>query len=97
LDKRKQAGILEIEENTYLLMDFKVSDEKQRVYTINNKDFSETPIIQYDKNTMMYNIKRNTILEGMNKMPKQLTITLTTVIVSYLNENWHVSLPASNE
>ncbi|MFB5165167.1 DUF4179 domain-containing protein [Parageobacillus toebii] len=97
LDERKQAGILEIEENTYLLMDFKVSDEKQRVYTINTKDFSETPIIQYDRNSMMYNIKRNTILEGMNKMPKQLTITLTTVIVSYLNENWHVSLPANNE
>jgi hypothetical protein len=97
LDKRKQAGILEIEENTYLLMDFKVSDEKQRVYTINNKDFSETSIIHYDKNTMMYNIKRNTILEGMNKMPKQLTVTLTTVIVSYLNENWHVSLPPRNE
>ncbi|NUK28602.1 DUF4179 domain-containing protein [Parageobacillus sp. VR-IP] len=97
LDKKKQAGILEVEENTYLLMDFKVSDEKQHVYTINKKDFSETPIIRYDENTMMYNIKRNTMLEGMNKTPKQLTVTLTTVIVSYLNENWHVSLPASNE
>jgi hypothetical protein len=97
LDKRKQAGILEVEENTYSYMYFEVSNEKQRVYTINTKDFSETPIIHYDENTMMHNIKRNTMLEGMNKMPKQLTVTLKTVIVSYLNENWHVSLPASNE
>jgi hypothetical protein len=97
LDKRKQAGILEEEENTYSYMYFEVSDEKQRVYTINKKDFSETPIIHYDRNTMMYNIKRNTMLEGMNKMPKQLTVTLKTVIVSYLNENWYVSLPASND
>lgn len=95
--ENKSVGILDVETNTYLGMDFQLRDETQQVYTINQKNSWLPTIISYDEKKMMYKIKSNVEVEGMDKIPKQLTITLKSVIVFDPSENWHVSLPASNE
>ncbi|EZP78643.1 hypothetical protein H839_02206 [Parageobacillus genomosp. 1] len=95
--ENESTGILDVETNSYLGMDFQLNDEKQHFYTINTKDSWWPTIISYDEKKMMYKIKSNVEVEGMDKIPKQLTITLKSVIVFDPSENWHVSLPASNE
>jgi hypothetical protein len=95
--ENKSVGILDVETNTYLGMDFQLRDETQQVYTINQKNSWLPTIISYDEKKMMHKIKSNVEVEGMDKIPKQLIITLTSVTVFDPAENWHVSLPVSNE
>jgi Domain of unknown function (DUF4179) len=95
--ENEPVGILEVETNAYLAMDFQLSDETQHVYAINTEDFRRTAVISYDEKKMMYKIKSDAEIEGMDKIPKQLTITLKSVIVFDPSENWHVSLPVRNE
>jgi hypothetical protein len=94
----KQVGILEIEENSPLGgMDFEISDDQQNIYTINIKDSWLTTIISYDAKTMTYRVKSKLEIEGMEKIPKQLTLTLKSAMVLYKDENWKVPIPFPSE
>jgi hypothetical protein len=90
----KRVGILEIEERVPLAGgSFELSDEHGNVFTINNKDTSRVSIIAYDKQTMTYHVKMGLEIEGIEKMPTQLTLTLKTATVLYKDENWKVPIP----
>jgi hypothetical protein len=94
----KRVGILEIEERVPLAGGgFELSDEHGNIFTINTKDTSRVSIIGYDKQTMTYHVKRELEIEGIEQMPKQLTLTLKTATVLYKDENWKVPIPSPSE
>jgi hypothetical protein len=94
----KRVGILEIEERVHLAGGgFELSDEHGNVFTINNKDTSRVSIIGYDKETMTYHVKMGLEIEGIEKMPAQLTLTLKDVTVLYKDGNWKVPIPSPSE
>jgi hypothetical protein len=94
----KRVGILEIEERVHLAGGhFELSDEHGNIFTINTKDTSRVSIIGYDKQTMTYHVKRGLEIEGIEKIPTQLTLTLKAVTVFYKDGNWKVPIPSPSE
>lgn len=50
-----------------------------------------------DKQIMTYHVKRGLEIEGIEKIPTQLTLTLKAVTVFYKDGNWKVPIPSPSE
>ncbi|GMB08231.1 DUF4179 domain-containing protein [Thermolongibacillus altinsuensis] len=94
----KRVGILEIEERIPLGgVSYELSDEKGNILEINYKSSSSVFTIDYDEHSMTYRVKNKLEIEGIEQMPKQLTLTLKTATVLYKDENWKVPIPSPSE
>ncbi|WP_035098878.1 DUF4179 domain-containing protein [Anoxybacteroides tepidamans] len=90
--KGERVGVLDMEETTAETIDLGVSDSQQKQYILHTKDPLLVTDARYNPDTMMYHIKSRLEIEGMDKAPSSLTLTIKSATVLYKDADWKINI-----